>query len=160
MKYIGAFIIIIASVLMSGEYSRYIKKRAEQCEEFLSFIGYMRIQISCFLRPSREIAKGFSGKELERIGFLKAVNNGESLYGAYKATEKLLALTQGELEILENLFSSLEECYLDDGIRIIDSCYKEMEKACIKIREERTKNVKLAATLSVTASIGFLILIL
>lgn len=160
MKYIGAFIIIIASVLLSGEYSRYIKKRAEQCEEWLSFIGYMRVQISCFLRPSREIAIGFSGVELEKIGFLKAVNDGESLYGAYKATEKSLALTLEEREIVETLFFSIEECYLDVGIKIIDSAYEEMEKACLRIREERPKNVKLAATLSVTASIGFLILIL
>ncbi len=160
MKYIGAFIVIVAALLMSREYSRYIKKRADQCEEFLSFIAYMRIQISCFLRPSREIAKGFSGEELEKIGFLDAVNEGESLYGAYKATESSLALTLREREIIETLFYSLEECYLDDGIRIIDSSYKEMESVCRKIREERPKNVKLAATLSVTASIGFLILIL
>lgn len=160
MKYIGAFIVSIAALLMSKEYSRYIKKREVQCEEFLSFIAYMRIQISCFLRPSREIAKGFSGEELERIGFIDAVERGESLYEAYKATENSLVLKFREREILKTLFSSLEECYLDDGIRIIDSSYKEMEGVCRKIREERPKNVKLAATLSVTASIGFLILIL
>ncbi len=160
MKYIGAVIIIVASVILSGEYSRYIKKRADQCEELLSFIGYIRVQISCFLRPSREIAKDFSGEELEKIGFIKAVKEGESLYGAYKATEKSLALKREEREIVETLFASIEECYLDEGIRIIDSSYREMEKACLKIREETPKNVKLAATLSVTASIGFLILIL
>lgn len=160
MKYIGAFILIAAALLVSREYSRYVKKHAEQCEEFLSFIGYMRIQISCFLRPSREIARGFHGVELERIGFLSAVNEGESLYTAYKAAEDKLYLTEREREILETLFSSLPECYLDDGIRIIDSAYKEMEGVCRKIREERPKNVKLAATLSVTASIGFIILIL
>lgn len=149
-----------AAFLLSREYARYIGKRAVQCEEFLSFIAYMRIQVGCFLRPARELAAGFHSRELERIGFLGAVNEGVSLFEAYKSTEDSLVLSKEEREVLRTLFSSLEECYLDDGIRIIDSSYKEMEKLCRKIRDERPKNVKLAATLSVTASVGFLILVL
>lgn len=160
MKYIGAFTVLAAALLLSREYARYIGKRAVQCEEFLSFIAYMRIQVGCFLRPARELAAGFCSKELKRIGFLKAVNEGNSLFDAFKMTEGSLVLSREEREVLRTLFSSLEECYLDDGIRIIDSSYKEMEKLCRKIREERPKNVKLAATLSVTVSMGFLILVL
>ena len=160
MKYIGAFTVLLAAVLISREYARYIKRRAVQCEEFLSFIAYMRIQIACFLRPIKEIAAGFYASELDRIGFLKAVNDGQGLYDAYKTAEKSLLLSSREREVLEALFSSLGECYLDDGIRIIDSSYAEMEKLCRIIKEERPKKARLAATLSVTASIGFLILVL
>lgn len=160
MKYIGAFTVLLAAVLISREYGRYIKRRAVQCDEFLSFIAYMRIQIACFLRPIKEIAAGFYASELEQIGFLKALNDGQGLYDAYKSTEKFLFLSPREREVLETLFSSLGECYLDDGIRIIDSSYAEMERLCRIIKEERPKKARLAATLSVTVSIGFLILVL
>ena len=66
MKYAGILFILLSAGLISGEYSSYVKKRLSECRDFLSFIGHMKIQVGCFLRPANELVEGFNSKSLYR----------------------------------------------------------------------------------------------
>lgn len=160
MKYIGIIAVLLSAVIISKEYSSFVNKRLSECRDFLRFIEHMKIQVGCFLRPSNELAKGFSSGSLSDAGFLGALENGESLYGAYKVAEPNLSISEEERDVLETLFSSVGECYLDEGVKLIDASHTKFENLYHKDRAECPKNAKLTSVISVTAAIGFLILVL
>ena len=160
MKYIGILLVLLSAFFYSREYTRYMKKRLSECEGFLAFIAHMRIQVGCFLRPTKELSAGFSSEPLSDSGFLYALSECENIYEAYKKTESRLSLSKEERCILETLFSSVGEGYLDDGIKLIDSSFSAMEKLTEKLREECRKNIKLVCAISVTAALGLIIFVI
>ncbi len=160
MQYIGIIAVMLSALVISREYARYMKKRELECEAFLEFIAHLRIQLGCFLRPLREAAAGFSSEALERVGFLGAVGSAESICKAYGSVKKRLSLSEAESRPLEALFSSLGSGYLEDELKLIDICEAEMRDAAEKIKVQSPKNIKLISTLSVTAAIGFFILVI
>lgn len=160
MRYIGIFLVLLAALIFSREYSRYMRKRLRECEGFLSFISYMKIQVGCFMRPLRELASGFSSKPLSEIGFIASLEKSDGIYEAYKEVEPRLSLSQNEKEVLEVLFSSIGDCYLDEGMKMIDSAYVRAEALYSSLSKECPKNIKLVSALSVTLALGFFILII
>jgi len=160
VKYIGIAAMLLSALLFSREYSRYMKKRLSECEGFLSFMSHIRIQIGCFLKPSRELCDGFSNDALSDCGFIDELRSTGDIYGAYKNAEPRLAMSCEAREISDNLFSALGAGYREDGVRLIDESEKKMQKICDELRASTPKSVRLALTLSVTAVLGFSILII
>ena len=135
-----------------------MKKRLGECEGFVAFISYMRIQIGCFLRPVKDLCEGFSSEPLSKCGFLAALGTHSDIYEAYKLSEPSLSLSKEEKGVLATLFSSIGSGYLTESINIIDSSLVKMESLEKHLRTELVKNVKLVAALSVTAALGIVIL--
>lgn len=160
MKYIGIFLVLVAAVTVSRDYSTYMKKRALECKDFLAFIAHMRIQVGCFLRPVKELALGFSSPSLEKAGFIGYLESSDSILSAYRKCEADLSLSEEEKSVLDRLFLSFGEGYLDDGIRLIDASYSDMERLYKKLCEEKTKNTRLVTALSVTAALGVVIFVI
>ena len=160
MKYIGILLVLVAAAVISHEYSRHMEKRAEECRDFLEFIAHMRVQVGCFLRPVKELATGFSSPMLEKAGFIDSLKSSDCILSAYRHCESNLSLSDEEKEVLNTFFSSFGEGYLDDGIRLIDSVYKNMEGLYGKLLEEKTKNTRLVTTLSVTMALGIIIFVI
>lgn len=160
IKYIGILAVLLSALAISKEYSAFSKKRLSESCAFLSFLEHMKIQVGCFLRPANELLKDFSSDTLAAVGFTDALENSESLVTAYKTAEPKLSLSKEEREVLENLFSAVGECYLDEGVRLIDTAREKLEKLYQKNKIECPKNAKLVSVISVTAAIGFLMLVL
>ena len=160
MKYVGILCVLVASVLISGEYCRYMNKRVLECRDFVSFISHMRIQVGCFLRPVRELAIGFSSESLDRTGFLEALTYSQNISEAYSKCEPYLSLSSEEREVLSGFFSSFGDGYLDEQIKLIDSTYSRMEELYLRLSGERVKNTRLVSTISVTAALGFIIFVI
>jgi len=160
LRYIGIFTVLLAAFLISREYSHYMKKRLRECEGFIAFIAHMRIQVGCFMRPVKELAAGFSSDALSDVGFIDALSESDGIYEAYKKIEPRLSLSKNERDVLELLFSSVGGCYLEEGMKIIEAAYGKMESLHCSLSEECQKNIKLVSVLSVTAAIGFLILVI
>ena len=160
MRYIGLFLVMLSSLAFSREYTRYMQKRVRECEAFLDFIGHLRMELSCYLRPLREAAGGFSSDALTEVGFFEAVNSTGNIYEAFSRTRRRLSLSDEELMPLESLFSSLGHSYLDEELKLINMCEENMRSVTEKIKRESPKSIKLISTLSVTAAIGFFILVI
>ena len=73
---------------------------------------------------------------------------------------KRLSLSEEELKPLEALFSSLGQGYLEEEMKLINMCESEMRGMVEKINRESPKSIKLISTLSVTAAVGFFILVI
>lgn len=151
---------LISSVLISREYSRYMRKRFSECQGFLSFMTHIRIQVGCFLRPVRELAAGFTSKPLSECGFIDALKDSENIYEAYKKSEARLSLSPQERGVLENLFSLFGEGYLEEGVRLIDESKERMEALCADLSKKCEKNIRLVTVVSVTAALGFFIIVI
>lgn len=151
---------MLSSLIFSKEYAKYMKKRESECEAFLEFIAHLRLQVGCYLRPVREAVDSFCSEALEGVGFFEAVRASESIYESYKKVRKRLSLSEEELKPLEALFSSLGQGYLEEEMKLINMCESEMRGMVEKINRESPKSIKLISTLSVTAAVGFFILVI
>ena len=160
MKYVGILLVLASAFISSREFSRRMDQRVAECKDFLAFIAHMRIQVGCFLRPVKELGEGFSSPALERVGFIAALKECDRIYDAYSKCEGELSLSDAEREVLNTLFSSFGEGYLDDGIKLIDNCHSAMERLYLKLCEEKTKNTRLVTALSVTAALGVIIFVI
>ncbi len=160
MKLIGIFLLLAAAFVTSREYSKYMEKRMLECKAFLSFIAHMRVQVGCFLRPVKELATGFSSPPLEKVGFVHALRDSEGIFAAYKRCESALSLSEEERTVLNTFFSSFGEGYLDDGIRLIDAAYSDMNKLHEKLCEKKANNTRLVTVLSATSALGIIIFVI
>ena len=160
MKYAGILCVLFAAVFVSAEYSGYMNKRTAECRGFLAFISHMRIQVGCFLRPAKELARGFSSESLEKAGFIEALHNCENISEAYSKCEGELSLSHEEKGVLSDFFSSFGDGYLDQQIKLIESAHAKMEGLCTKLTAERVKNTRLVSAISVTLALGVIILII
>ena len=160
MKYIGFFVILLSVLIFSDSYSKHTKKRLLEYEGFLSFISHVRLQMSCFLKPTKRLAEGFYSKPLAESGFLEYIGECENIYEAYKKAENRLSLSKEEREILSALFSSFGEGYLNDELQLIDAYRSQLEEGYLRLKSDAPKSSKLVSTLSVTAAVGFLILVI
>ena len=153
----GLFVIVIAALAASREYSRRVRKRVCECERFLEFIRHIRIQVGCFMRPPSELGCGFSGREIE--GFVGRIAT-DGILTAYENAEPTFSLSVDERDALRELFSSLGSGYLDDELKRIDSTCEKFEKLYNELKERASKDVKLASVLSATAALGVFIIII
>ena len=160
IKYAGMIAVLLSAAVISREYSSFSQKRLSEVRDFLSFVSHMKIQVGCFLCPASELVRGFSSERLSAVGFVGALSDGASLCDAYKNCEDRLSVGEEEREILGRLFSTIGECYLDDGLRLIDSSLRELESVYAKRRAEAPKNTRLVSVISVTSAIGFLMMVI
>ena len=160
MKYIGIIAVLVAAIAAAAEFSRTKKKHLSECRDFLAFISHLRIQLGCFLRTPRELGSNFSSEALSKSGFLGALEDGADFSEAFRRAKPNLSLSREESEVLDTLFSSLGEGYLEDGIKIIDASYSRLEPLYRERSAECQKSMKLASALSVTGALGFLILVI
>ena len=152
--------ILLSVLIFSDSYSKHTKKRLLEYEGFLSFIYHVRLQMSCYLKPTRRLAEGFYSKPLADSGFLEYIGECENIYEAYKRAESRLSLSKDERELLLGLFSSLGDGYLNDELKVIDAYRSRLEEGFSQLKRDAPKNSKLISTLSVTAAVGFLILVI
>ncbi len=152
--------ILLSVWIFSDSYSKHTKKRLLEYEGFLEFISHVRLQMSCYLKPARQLAEGFYSKPLADSGFLEYIGKCESISEAYRRAEGRLSLSKEERKLLSGLFSSLGEGYLHDELKLIDAYRSQLEEGFFRLKKDAPKNSKLISTLSVTAAVGFLILVI
>ena len=160
MKYLGIILILLSSLLVSREYRRYMQKRLDECLGFCNFIAHMKIQVGCYLRPVRELARGFSSAALSRTGFLSSVEKCDSLGKAFSECEPSLSLSEEERGELRAFFSSFGDGYLEQGVQAIETAHTNMERLMAALSEQKDKNIRLVSTLSVTLALGVAILVI
>ena len=159
LKYIGFFILSFAIFSLGAEYSKREKKGALLSGEFLRFCTYAKGEIFNLLKTVREIARDFRSETLTECGFLPHVTDGEGLCESFSALRGI-PLDDAERELLVKIFSSLTSLDASYGIAEADGRIEEL-RAYVSEKEKRcTSNVKLARTLTATACVGFLLLLI
>lgn len=158
MKLFGLSLLLLSALLISREYTRYVRKHIAECEGFISFIKHMRIEMRCSLRTPREIGQRFSDEAI--ASFLLALEQEGSLYSAYNASRRSFSLSDDERVALEELFSSVGQCYADDGVRLIDDVLDRLQASRASLLTDGVRSIRVFQTVSVAASVGLFILLI
>ena len=157
MKIFGFFLLLLGALTFSREYSRYVKKHISECEEFIAFIKYMRIELKCFLKPPREIGRAFHGRTIKP--FLDLLESSESIRVAFDDAKSRFSLSEEERRALEELFSSIGSCYADDGVKLIDSATERLSALHADLCKSAGRGSQVVTVVSTAITIGVFILL-
>ena len=159
LKLVGICILLFTSVLISHELVAARRRRLLLCEELLRFVSFLRLQIGCFLRPTAEVAREFRSDSLSACGFLSG-GCGEDLGRSFSSSGAPEIVGKECTRIVESLFASLGSGYLDDEIGLIDAHRAELSALVDAERTEAARQIRLIRTLTASASVGLIILII
>ena len=157
MKIFGFFLLLLGALVFSREYSRYVKKHIAECEEFIAFIKYMRLELKCFLKPPREIGRAFDGIAIKP--FLDSLESSESIRAAFDNAKSRFSLSPEERRALEELFSSIGSCYADDGVTLIDSATERLSDLHSDLCKNAGRGSQIVTVVSTAVTIGIFILL-
>ncbi len=160
LKYIGFCFLLFAVFSAAKEYRRVIFARVAECRAFLSFIRHMRLKAGCFLATPRECAEDFESEVLSKLGFTEKILECGDIYESYKYILGKLHLSREEKEVLEMVFKKAGDGYLDEAVKLFDTAEKQLSEILSALEVEIPKRAKLVSALTVTGSIGFLILLI
>ena len=159
MKIIGMLFIVASAMFFSFEKSASEERRILLIEELLRFIERIRGEISRYLRPLSEISASFSSELLSDIGFLKDIEE-KGVGEAYKNLKRKIRFSEEEGRILERFFSMLGHGYAEEEIKLIDATVSELSEHLKRERENLPKQKKLSVTLSCSAALALIILLI
>ncbi len=159
LKLLGVCILLFTSILISHELVGARRKSFLLCEELLRLVSYLRLQIGCFLRPLSEAVADFDSQPLAECGFLP-LGEGADLRRAFCESKLPGAVGEECARIVDSLFSSLGNGYLEDEVNLLDTHRAQLGAAVETRRIDMVKETRLIRTLTVTASLGFIILIM
>ncbi len=155
----GLSLILVAALLFSREYRRYLDGRVELCQGFLALLIHIRGRVDCYLTPLPEALSGFESVALSECGFLKRASE-EGLSSAYFSMEKSLSLPRRAREVLSSFFRGLGREYREGTLRELSTAISALESAVLEERQESEKSLKIASVLAVSAALGAIILII
>ena len=160
MVFIGASLLILFAFLVWKEYAGYLNKGTRELEEFVRFIETMKERMECYLETPGVWVPDFTADELERLGFLESIRNGNDVNTAYAECKDLLCICNDAREILDELFSHLGNGYLDTELGIINSSLGKLTKIKDAFRTEKENKTKAMGAMIGAVAIGIIILIL
>ena len=158
LKMSGICILLFTSILVSRELVETRRRRLALCEELLRFVSFLRLQIGCYLRPTAEVARQFRSDDLSACGFLSD-ENGDDLGRSFLSSGAPKIVGKECTRIVASLLSSLGSGYLNDEIGLIDAHRAELSTLVDGERDETARQIRLIRTLTASASIGLIILI-
>lgn len=160
VKYIGFFIISFAVYSFCAEYVRRQRRILAELFEMVRFCAYARREITILLRPVRELCEDFQSQILSECGFFERLREGVGLVEAFKSSREAL-LIEGEVsELILRLFSSLSSPDVSYGARESESLLSELSDCVLQRERGSCQNIKLARTLTATACVGILLLLI
>ena len=155
----GLSLILVAALLFSREYRRYLDGRVELCQGFLALLIHIRGRVDCYLTPLPEALSGFECAALSKCGFIQKAKE-EGLSAAYFSMEGSLSLPKRAREVLSSFFRGLGREYREGTLRELSMAISALESAVCEERQESEKSLKIARILAVSAALGAIILII
>lgn len=167
MKWVGASLCFLTSMLMGIFAGKNERERTAQCEAFLEFFSYIKNQVGFFLAPTKMIYKNFENSVLREIGFLDALSSHENddVYfdawnTALRECRDRLRLTSAQYEIVSAFGSCIGKSNEALQLNKFDYHINAMVKETAKQKEEMKKNIKLYRTLGFAIGAAVAILLI
>ena len=160
MRWIGFLLIAITLNYIRVQYVARAKESVLECEEIFSFISLLQIEIGCYLKPISKIAEAYSSPILERCGFLPSLRAGEGAYTAFLSSCGTLSFSEEESALIAAAFYTLSEGDIHDGTEALAHAAGRLEEILSELKGRCKRDIKLASTLSVTLTLGVLLLLI
>jgi len=157
LKIIGICILIFTFCLVARELIMLRRRRLLALEELHRFLSFAKVRIECYLCKISEIARDFKSPTLQKSGFLSALSDGCGAAHAFRTAFSPTTLGERGYRVLDELFLSLGEGYLDGELVRIDAAVSELSELVAMERAEASRGARLVRTLCAALSLGVLI---
>lgn len=147
MKFIGAAIILIGSVIAAYFYEKGIRERLRHTEEIISFITYVKSQIEYFSRPLNEIYSSYEKKSNYITELIK--NNGENA-----------SISKENDVLVKNFFSLIGKSYKKEEIRLCNYTVEQLFTSLTHFKLEIPNKIKIFRSISLFLGVCLIILII
>ena len=151
---------VLSAMLASNAYSNYAKRRLLQYSGLIALFSHQEGMISRFLSSGDGLWRGFSNEELEKIGFLPLLREGERLYNAFQKCEGNFLLPKETTERIKEFLYASGKGYKEGEIASISAFRLSLEEEMKNESDALDKNVKVANALLIGAALAFLIMII
>ena len=159
-RFAGGGLVVLAAMLASRAYSDYAKRRLLQYSGLIALFSHTEGMILRFLSSGEGIWRGFSNEELERVGLLPLLREGESLKSAFLKCEGGLALSKGAIERIKDFLSSHGRGYREGEVSSLSTFRRQLEEEMKSEEIALDKSVKVARALLIGGALAFLIMII
>ncbi len=159
LKYLGIAMISACAFFIFFDYRGRLQKRLSELLELERLTRHLIHEISCFLRPLPECLLSFESNN-EVIAEFVHIAAESGLNTALSELSSSLSLKPREYELLQSAFSGLGASYMKETVGHLESLRTELSEVISLAREESQKNIKIAATLSASISVGIMILLI
>ena len=160
MLFIGAFLLLAVAFVLWKEYTAYLKRGADELDEFVRFVKCMKEKMECYMEVPAEWIRGFSSDKLEGVGFLEAIRDGSDVDTAYSNVESSLCMCDDAREVLKDLFSHLGNGYLETELGMIKPSLDKLLKIQERLKDEKENKTKAIGAMIAAVTLGIIILIL
>ena len=157
MNILGMTFILLSAVFFSCQRAHQMHERILLLEELCDFVRQMRLEVSCYLKPIAEV--NYTSVLLDKVGFFKDIKE-IGIAEAFLKLENKLFLGERNRENLRRFFSSVDKGYIADEIKLMDEALSELTDLIKQEREAEPRQKKLTMTLSCSASLALIILLI
>ena len=155
LKLVGVAMLIGGGGLAAMALNKRCENAVKLCDEWVSFVRYVKNQVECFSLPFEEILRR-RGEQLCKCGIcgVDIPKNPSELLSRGFFGDKRTA------ELVRDLFSDFGKYYRDEQVKRCEICLSMLEEHAEKIRDELKSKKKLNTTLIMSACIALAILLL
>lgn len=160
MRYIGAFCIVLATLIAWRGYQAYLSEELGFIRAFLGALEDYRDGVRCYLKPLSEWAAEYSDGRLASVGFLSLLSDGEDALSAYRAVKDRCYLPMTADEVLDSAFSGIGKGYLEGEIEALDDAVSRLGAQEKELSVELSKRQRVAGALLGALAVGTVILVI
>ena len=167
MRYVGAALIFLSSVLVGAYLGERKKAAFAECEAFLELFRYARAEISLFYTPTKLIWRGFENKTLASRGFLGALASAEdgavyfdAFTRAFDMTEKSFRMSAEAKNVVRAFGAVIGKSDGEEQLAQIDALIGDMTEICKKAKSDAARDAKLYLTVGFSLGAAIFILLI
>lgn len=167
MRFVGAALMFISSVLCGAYLGEKKKAAYAECEAFLELFRYARAEISLFYTPTKLIWRGFENKVLSSRGFLAALASAEdgvvyfdAFTRAFDETEKSLCMSAEAKKVVRAFGSVIGKSDGEEQLAHIDAIISDMTEISGKAKSDAARDAKLCLTIGFSLGAAIFILLI
>ena len=159
-RFAGGGLVVLSAMLASKSYSEYAKRRLLQYSGLISLRAHAEGMISRFLSSGDGLWRNFQNDELERVGLLPLLREGNFLKDAFLKSSKNFDLSKEAIERITKFFSTAGSNYKEGEVASLFKFRSQLEAEQKSEEEALDKSVKIARALLLGGSLAFVIMII
>lgn len=154
LKLFGCLLILLAGGTAAHLSVQAELRRLEILDGWIALLLYIRSRIDCFLTPQGEIFASLEYEQLVRCGGSRACTSFGALFHAAKGQ-----LTAECQRLIGDLLKEIGSGYREEQVRACDYCIGALREQRVKQAQELPARVRVRIALSLSASLGAVILL-
>lgn len=160
MLFVGVLILICCLLFGWKEYAMYLGREMRETSELLAFLKHARDRMSCYLEPISAWIGEYSTPELERLGFLGSLREGEDIGRAFDNCSVEMCISSEVSGVFSDTLRELGKGYLDTELAALGEAVDKLSVAERRVGDDYKNKIKASGAMLAAAAIGVAVLVI